>query len=530
MKTKALNAREDVKLNAMNPKNAPQTFPILPPELERFLHYHEKHKTAHRSYLAAGMLAALSTSICGKFTLKSDVTATLGETIGNQFIAAVGLSSDGKTSGVNVFTKPLQELDAQLDDEYTTRLRTYKNIKAIRDLEKRDAARQEAINFKPHPDGYDYNEPPEISKYIVNDFNLPSIKPILIENGKRGMGLLAKQDELDGFFEMAGRSSSEAGMLPTLCILWDGADWLTNRMGRTENGAFISGMTNVRKPRFCFIGGIQTGLLNRLLSDKNVQQGFAARFLIFAPDDVRNHPRKPLTAADKASLERHEKDWRQIIHAIHAAAPNIFELDEAATNAHAQFENEIADLKNHYRDTNETERLILYGKVNELMPRLALMLHAAKIYAAHGDASNAAGGMFQPNQKITAETILLAKQLALFFMGQIEKVLTAAESESAGDGLDKEPLNTRSFIEDLYRRFKFDTITLNRRTITQSEDGKKLMAKYEISEQQLDRLLNPKRGYFKRVKQGKYLFDIDLPLIDAELMQRRELTPETINN
>lgn len=518
--------------NGMHPKQAPPTFPTLPPDLEKFLMFHEKHKTAPRSYLSAGMLAALSTAICGKFTLKSAVTSTLGETIGNLFIAAVGISSDGKSSGLNVFTKPLKELDAQLADEYTLRLRTFKEIKAIRDLEKRDAAKQAAISFKPHADGYDYTEPPEISKYVLNDFNLPSIKPILIENAKNGMGLLAYQAEMDAFFEMAGRSSSEAGMLPTMCILWDGDDWLTNRMGRTENGAFISGMTNVRKPRFCFIGGIQTGLLNRLLSDKNVQQGFAARFLIFAPNDVRSYGRKPLTAEDEASRKKYETEWRQIIFAIHAAAPNVFELDEAATIAHEQFETQIAELKNHYRDTKETERLILYGKVNELMPRLALMLHAAKIYAAHGDAANTNSGVFKPNEKIDTETIHLAKRLTLFFMGQIETILNEAENESAGDGLDKEPNSTRLFITELYRRHKFDTITLNRRTITQTESGKELMAKYEISEQQLDRLLNPKRGYFKRVKQGKYLFEIELPLIDAELMQGREKKPkpETINN
>ena len=63
---------------------------------------------------------------------------------------------------------------------------------------------------------------------------------------------------------------------------------------------------------------------------------------------------------------------------------------------------------------------------------------------------------------------------------------------------------TFSFLQDLkqligYKFFK-------RKDIINNDESKNLIKKYQISQQQLDRLLNPKRGYFRRINQGVYVF------------------------
>jgi hypothetical protein len=89
---------------------------VFPSSIETLLTTHESLGTSHRSYLAAGVIATLSTVIGGKFRIKSPVTANIssGGTIGTQYVCLVGLSSDGKSKGIDTFRIALDEIDERL--------------------------------------------------------------------------------------------------------------------------------------------------------------------------------------------------------------------------------------------------------------------------------------------------------------------------------------------------------------------------------------------------------------------------------
>jgi hypothetical protein len=100
-------------------KKGPQFPAVFPENIELILTTHENLGTSHRSYLAAGMIATLATAIGGKFRLKSPVTANVSSegTIGTQYVCLVGLSSDGKSTGIDASMFALNKLDEQLADD-----------------------------------------------------------------------------------------------------------------------------------------------------------------------------------------------------------------------------------------------------------------------------------------------------------------------------------------------------------------------------------------------------------------------------
>jgi len=69
---------------------------------------------------------------------------------------------------------------------------------------------------------------------------------------------------------------------------------------------------------------------------------------------------------------------------------------------------------------------------------------------------------------------------------------------------ERESEFTFNFLQDLKQLIGLHFF--KRKDILNNDESKNLIKKYQISEQQLDRLLNPKRGYFRRMRQGVYVF------------------------
>jgi hypothetical protein len=412
--------------------------------IKDLLAMHEKLNTAHPSFLAAGMLATLCTAIAGKFYLRSEVTDQLGVkkvidgklerglTIGSQFIAVIAESSDTKSTGLSAFIEPLKDLDRQLKDLYDTRLRLYNELRTIKDeAERAKEAAQLAQTFsETYPlikDGYDFTSRPELCRYFIDDFTLAGIRPILGANRKANIALCAYKDEMKSFFDQTKRGAAELGTKEQLICFWNGQDWLIVRKGEIVNGQYVGGAEDVRNPAFCFVGGLQPAVLKHFINDENIDQGFVGRFLIFAPQDVQTLPKRIKTADERATLEDLTRDWTDLIRHLHDAEPRVFSLDAEAARRHQLYEATQAVKMNALRATKDVRRTLL-SKAIELMPRLALAIHAAREYTTGREASNTRNGAVYAKAKtIGRDVIELAITLTNYFEAEINALVGQGE-------------------------------------------------------------------------------------------------------
>jgi len=498
---------------------------VFPSSIETLLTTHESLGTSHRSYLAAGVIATLSTVIGGKFRIKSPVTANIssGGTIGTQYVCLVGLSSDGKSKGIDTFRIALDEIDERLSEENTTRIRHYNEIRQSKKDDERQKRQAETAERYPCPDGYDYTTPPRLAKYYIDDFNLPAIKSILIENSRRNMALCIWKDEMQTLFDMSRRSSAEAGMLPVMNTLWDGRNWLTNRKDRNENGEFVSGMENVRNPRVCFVGGIQKGILKKFMSAENMAVGFVSRFLIVAPDDVRSVNKRILTEIEIQQLKNRETNWKRYIEAIHAAEPKIYNLSMSAAIQHQEFEQYMSDEINAYRDKGQHVRQTLIAKHKEIMPRLALLLHVAHLFDKGKEAAQDSSSVFNQDE-VNELTIADAVELSKWFMAEALKIVDELENEQEILPIEREADNRRAYLADLYCIYGTESPFAIKNALNDAPkwlNGKTLTEAHKISKDTVNRLLQPKKGYFTREKHGVYKFAVSLAEWD-DLREKRQ--------
>lgn len=412
--------------------------------IKDLLAMHEALGTSHPSFLAAGMLATLCTAIAGKFYLRSEVTDQLGIkriidgklerglTIGSQFIAVIAETSDTKSSGLDTFIEPLKDLDCQLYDLYKTRLRLYDELKDEKDeaeRAKKAAELTQTLNEK-YPiinDGYDFTSRPELSRYFIDDFTLAGIRPILGANRKANIALCAYKDEMKGFFDQTKRGAAELGTKEQLICFWNGADWLIVRKSDVVNGQYVGGAEDVRNPAFCFVGGLQPAVLKHFINDENVDQGFVGRFLIFAPQDVQTIAKRIKKLDERANLEHLTRDWCELIRHLHDAEPRVFLLDEAATARHELYEASQAVKMNALRATKDVRRTLLSKHV-QIMPRLAIAIHAAREYTTGGEASNVRNGAaYNKAKTIGVDVINDAITLTNYFEAEIDAIVGLGE-------------------------------------------------------------------------------------------------------
>jgi len=508
--------------------------PVFPQSIETLLTTHEHLGTSHRSYLAAGVIATLATVIGGKFRIKSPVTANVSSegTIGTQYVCLVGLSSDGKSTGIDAFRVALDKIDERLSDENTTRIRHYNEIRQAKKDDERQKRQTETAEKYPCQDGYDYTTPPKLAKYYIDDFNLPAIKSILIENSRRNMAVCIWKDEMQTFFDMSRRSSAEAGMLTVLNTLWDGRNWYTNRKDRNENGEFVSGMENVRNPRVCFVGGIQRGILKKFMSAENVAVGFVSRFLIVAPNDVKSHPKRIMSEIEIKNHENRVANWQKYIEAIHAAAPKVYNLSMPAALVHQAFEEYMSDEINKYRNKGQHVRQTLIAKHKEIMLRLALLLHVAHIFEDGKEAAQDGNSVFNPDE-INEITVQNAVALSKWFMAESLKIVDELESEQEQTAIEREADNRRAYLADLYCIYGTESPFTRKNALDDAPkwlNGKTLTQAHNISKGTVSRLLDPKKGYFTRTEHGVYRFAVSVDEWDElrqERMKESNQKPET---
>jgi 5S rRNA maturation endonuclease (ribonuclease M5) len=224
-------------------------------------------------------------------------------------------------------------------------------------------------------------EPRQAERFLVSDTTVEALAPILTKNPR---GLLLARDELAGWFgsfdRYAGRGSSSS----------DSANWLSMFSAEqiiVDRKTGIPRTFYVKNAAVCVCGGIQPGILRKVLSAEHRESGLAARLLLAFP------PRKPKTWTEadidpdkEAELERLFDNLYDLQPAINEEgdmlpilvrlSPDAKDAWIAYYNAHNIEQAELAD-----------EMAAAWSKLEEYAARTALVLHLLR-WAADPDSTN----------------------------------------------------------------------------------------------------------------------------------------------
>jgi hypothetical protein len=173
----------------------------------------------------------------------------------------VGESGTAKTPAMAMVMRPVHALQQTAFDDYAVEQKKYESDLAQWD-KKKEGERP---------------VPPICTRYVVSDTTVPALAPVLLHNPR---GVLAYRDELAGWFgsfdQYAPKGTTGA----------DAANWLS----MFNAGTIIVDRKN-GEPRTLSIpwaavsvcGGIQPGLLRRVLGKEHRESGLPPRFLLTWP-------------------------------------------------------------------------------------------------------------------------------------------------------------------------------------------------------------------------------------------------------
>ena len=239
--------------------------------------------------------------------------------------------------------------------------------------------------------------PPVFRRYLIADATVESLAPLLLENPR---GVLLARDELAGWLASFDRYSGAKGADESVWLSAFGGDAiLVDR--RTGNPRTIY----VPNALVSITGGIQPGVLTRLLGREHRESGLLARFLLYCP------PRQPKVWTEAQVDDELTDSVRTLFDDLLALEPATNEFGDAVPVPVKL----SPDAKSRYRqfyDAHNLETAELSGdlaaawsKLEETPGRLALTLHCVRLVA---------GGSVEPVE-CDAETMTAAIELTEWF-------------------------------------------------------------------------------------------------------------------
>jgi hypothetical protein len=396
-------------------------FPVdsLPEPLRRFVIAAAKAIGCDESYVVLPLLAVLASAIGNSRDLELKpgwlVKAIL-------WTAVIGESGTAKSPAQKVATKAIHDLEHAALCQYAAEIQIYEDEKA-----RRKDSDNSAASVKQ----------PQRVRFIVSDTTVEALAPILQENPR---GVLLDRDELGGWLSSFNAYKNSAGA--------DESHWLTMyNAGRLQVDR-KTGTRLVYVPRasVSITGGIQPGVLQRMLGVEHRESGLAARFLMAYP------PRR--------SKRWTESGIDQSLAAEIAAVVNrLFELQPESSGDHG-FKPVVATLSSgakaawiefYNAHAAEQEKLTgdlasAWSKLEETAARLALVIHYAKWAATpavdeaaaieqtlfgDGDESAAQAAATPSVDVLDAADIQAGVTLAEWFKGEARRVYAMLSETTA---------------------------------------------------------------------------------------------------
>lgn len=216
-------------------------FPInvLPNEVRMYFENLEEYNRFSIDYLAGAFISMCSIYIGNKYKAKYSEGYSTNMSL---WMSLVGSSSTMKTPALNKVFEPLSKLERKNHLMYKELLNNYKED--------------------------DQGNKPIEKQLIIDDYSIEALTKILYFNPH---GLIIKRDELDSLLKDSGRYNS-GGDEQKLLSLYSGVSTRVNRRKDDESylteGALLS-----------MIGGVQTEILPKILTEERMNNGFVGRML-----------------------------------------------------------------------------------------------------------------------------------------------------------------------------------------------------------------------------------------------------------
>lgn len=214
-------------------------------------------------------------------------------------------------------------------------------------------------------------EEPHAERCVVSDTTVEALAPVLLDNPR---GLLLARDELAGWvtsfdrYAVGGRGA-------------DSAHWLSMHGGESALVDRKTGpmrMLFVPRASVCVCGGIQPGILARVMNAENRESGLLARLLLACPP--RRAKRWTEAEVDPDAEARVAELFEWLFSLLPdadpdgAPCPKVIDLDAGAKAAF------VAHYNHHAAETADLDGDLAaaWSKLEETPARLALILHLTR--------------------------------------------------------------------------------------------------------------------------------------------------------
>jgi hypothetical protein len=345
----------------IRPDDGFQPFPVhvLPEAMRTFIKATSRAIGCDPSFVALPMLSAAASAIgtTRKLMVKRGwfVPSILWAVI-------IGESGTQKSPPMRAVMKPFQALQNDALSRFRSEHAEYKQeLHAYR-----KAAKKSPDIMQDEP------TKPICTRCIVNDATVEGLVPILEEN-PRGVWLV--RDELVGwmgsFDKYSSKGSTSADVAHWLSI-YNADSLIVDRKTGDRTSMFVPSAS------VSVCGGIQPGILNRVLTNEHRENGLAARLLMTYP------PRQPKQWRDDEIPSRVEQQWSDLIR-------DLFELkhdsgsDGKPMSALVKLTDDARHLVAKYVDETGDEQYGMTGdiaaawsKLEEIPMRLALIVHCVR--------------------------------------------------------------------------------------------------------------------------------------------------------
>lgn len=277
----------------------------------------------------------------------------------------VGESGTQKSPPFRLAMAPLKEWQQRDAEEFMSEnLQYHSDLKAY----KRDSKQWEKKREGEEP------EPPIRPirrRCIVQDATIEALAPILSENPR---GVLLGRDELSGwlagFDRYSGKSASSAEIPKWLEIY--GCESITiDRKTGDERFLFV------RRPFVSIAGGIQPGILSRVLTAEHKDNGLQSRLLMTYP------PRQPKAWRDDEVSSATQAAYGDLIRSLFALQPEI--IGDESRPSTLMLNGAAREIYKNYVNRTGTEQAAMNGhlasqwsKLEETPARLAVIIHCVR--------------------------------------------------------------------------------------------------------------------------------------------------------
>lgn len=329
---------------------------IFPKEIRDIVYDYAQALNISKDYAYGVVLFAFSSAIGTSYVLR---VKKGWEEMGNLFLSLVGKPGINKSSPISIFTKILEIIDRELNEDYQLKLKEFRE---------RKASKEDNTHL----------EEPIRKQVVIKDTTQEALLQALYHNPN---GLAGIYDELGSFLKSFNKYRPGGGGDEELMLsIFSGKSISINR----KNVEPIL----IPNPFFNLIGSIQPQVLINLMGNNRVDNGLTHRFLFIFPPDIRREG-----LSDKDVSNESEELYDLLIKTLIKPKEILFGnhqtrkigLSKAAMEVYKGFRRRINDIMN-----NEKSEAIcgIYAKLDTYFFRLSLVIHIIRVTCMESDNLN----------------------------------------------------------------------------------------------------------------------------------------------